>query len=139
MNSLSISMSIYLGHAIPTTRGQPIYHGPTPVILRLIDRLSHYRKYRWDSRARSARPAANCNVGWEFAVVWNLRVSGITMRLHEYVAKPRNEKEKEKRQEGEKLRAEVARRNTMEEETEAAHECGREGRAPVLFTGQLAK
>lgn len=61
------------------------------------------------------------------------------MRLHEYVARHRNEKEEEKREKGEKLRIEVSRRSTMEEETEAARECGREGRAPVLFTGQLAK
>lgn len=106
----------YLGGAVPATRGQPT---SLPVISRLIDRLSHYRKYRWDSRARAA---ANCNVGREFAVVWNLRVSGITTWFHESMSPDYGREEGKRRmRRGRRKRSctEVARRRRVDE-TKAA-------------------
>lgn len=99
---------------------------------------------------RSRRgPAANCNIGREFAVVWNLRVSGITRWFREYVSpgvvgargQGGEGREAARRAWGEGRGGALAEveEDARERRRRLLSSAGREGRAPVLFTGQLAK
>lgn len=91
--------------------------------------------------ALSLRLAANCNVERESAVVWNLRVSGITMRFHEYVARLLAEDEEKGWKEKEKLHPKLREGEYTRwmERTEIARVCGRERPRSGIIYGPTRK